>query len=464
LTLSAMNRRGFLTNGTLAKIEGKSHATLYRLTCLGWSTNPLTPMKETVSTAMPPCFERWCARFDDVFSTKAQRKEFRHYLGGLLGESERKNLSQLATNAVDVSYHSLRHFAVRAKWSEKAVNERRLQVMESCRQTKIPRGFSLIVDDSGHRQSGNFTAGVGRQYIGEIGKTENGMVVVSTHLYDGRKSLPLDLELYQHASSLPEGKKDPSFLKKPELAIRLIDRTLSRGYCPGIVLIDAGYGNNTSFLLELEQRKLNYLGGIAKNRRVTVPALPQSGESLRVDELAKRLSPKAFTEVELHLEKPKKLWVATQEVELPRLSGTRSLAIVMNQPTFSEATEIDYFLTNVESSLVTPEWVVETYAQRNWVEVFYREAKGWLGLKEYQVRHQRSLMRHFILVMCAYTFIVWHRLTGGLRRRWGNKPLKTFTEALEAFRSAMSYRFFRWLQENQNLFASYKASLGYIWA
>jgi hypothetical protein len=25
------------------------------------------------------------------------------------------------------------------------------------------------------------------------------------------------------------------------------------------------------------------------------------------------------------------------------------------------------------------------YSQRNWVEVFYREAKGWLGLKEYQV-------------------------------------------------------------------------------
>jgi hypothetical protein len=27
----------------------------------------------------------------------------------------------------------------------------------------------------------------------------------------------------------------------------------------------------------------------------------------------------------------------------------------------------------------TAEWIVTTYAQRNWVEVFYREAKGWLG-------------------------------------------------------------------------------------
>jgi hypothetical protein len=42
---------------------------------------------------MPPCFDRWCKKFDDNFRTKAQKREFRHYLGGLLGESERKNLS-----------------------------------------------------------------------------------------------------------------------------------------------------------------------------------------------------------------------------------------------------------------------------------------------------------------------------------------------------------------------------------
>ncbi len=60
----------------------------------------------------------------------------------------------------------------------------------------------------GKRKSGNFTDAVGRQYIGEIGKTDNGIVVVTTHLYDGRKSLPLDIELYQHFYSLTEGKQE----------------------------------------------------------------------------------------------------------------------------------------------------------------------------------------------------------------------------------------------------------------
>jgi SRSO17 transposase len=68
------------------------------------------------------------------------------------------------------------HFLTESTWSADLINERRLEVMNKCSQIRISRGFSLIVDDSGHRKSGNFTAGVGRQYIGEIGKTDNGNV------------------------------------------------------------------------------------------------------------------------------------------------------------------------------------------------------------------------------------------------------------------------------------------------
>ena len=421
-------------------------------------------MKETTPAAMPPCFDRWCKRFDDIWTHQAQKREFRNYIGGLLGESERKNLSQLADNAVGVTYHRLHHFLTEAPWSTLEVNERRLVVMNQCSQTRISRGFTLIVDDSGHRKSGNFTSGVGRQYIGEIGKIDNGIVVVTTHLYDGKKSLPLDIELYQHSSSLPEGKKDIEFKKKPELALELIDRSLERGYRPGIVLIDAGYGNNITFLLELEKKKLKYLGGLAKNRKVIIETSANKREEIRLDKLAESLPAEAFIPVQLNLDKPKTVWVATTEVEISRLEGKRTIAIVMNASTFSQATDIDYFITNVSDSIVTPEWIVTTYSQRNWVEVFYREAKGWLGLREYQVRDKRSLMRHFILVFCAYTFILWHTLTGGLRRRWANKPLNTFAEALVAFRTAMSFRFFDWFNLNRDVFAAYKASLGFIWA
>ena len=59
-------------------------------------------MKETTPAAMPPCFNRWCAKFDNIFRTKAQKREFRNYIGGLLGESKRKNLTQIARDSVGV--------------------------------------------------------------------------------------------------------------------------------------------------------------------------------------------------------------------------------------------------------------------------------------------------------------------------------------------------------------------------
>ena len=421
-------------------------------------------MKETTPAAMPPCFEKWCKRFDDFLRTKAQKREFRHYLGGLLGESERKNIYQMASDSVGVTYHKLHHFLTEATWSADQINKRRLEVMNQCSQTRITKGFSLIVDDSGHRKSGNFTIGVGRQYIGEIGKTDNGNVVVTTHLYDGKKSLPLDIELYQHAESLPLGKKDPKFKKKPAIALDLINRSLDQGYRPGIVLIDSSYGNNTSFLQELENKKLKYVGGIAKNRNILVKTKSKELEEIRLDEYAQWISYEEYKEIKINTEKPRTVWVAIIEVELSKLEGQRKIAIVMNAPFFEDADDIDYLITNVEPELVTEQWIVDTYSQRNWVEVFYREAKGWLGLKEYQVRGEKSIKRHFILVYCAYTFILWHKLTGGLRRRWANKPLNTFSEALEAFRTAVSYRFVEWLNHNRDVFIAYKATLGLIWA
>ena len=115
-------------------------------------------MKETTPDAMPPCFERWCKRFDDLLRTKAQKREFRNYLGGLLGESEQKNLSQIAKDAVGVTYHRLHHFLTEATWSAERIDRRRLEAIGKCSQTRVSRGFSLIIDDSGHRKSGNFTA------------------------------------------------------------------------------------------------------------------------------------------------------------------------------------------------------------------------------------------------------------------------------------------------------------------
>ncbi|NEP08197.1 MAG: hypothetical protein F6K25_05380 [Okeania sp. SIO2G4] len=54
------------------------------------------------------------------------------------------------------------------------------------------------------------------------------------------------------------------------------------------------------------------------------------------------------------------------------------------------------------------------------------------------------MMRHFILVFVAYTFIVYQQLIAGLRKGYSRQALTNFTETLEAFVTGVSYNFFCW--------------------
>ena len=56
------------------------------------------------------------------------------------------------------------------------------------------------------------------------------------------------------------------------------------------------------------------------------------------------------------------------------------------------------------------------------------------------LRKKEALIRHFILVFTAYTFIIYQQLMGGLRKRYANKSLTTFAETLEAFLTGVSYK------------------------
>jgi SRSO17 transposase len=101
----------------------------------------------------------------------------------------------MVNNAVGVVYSHLHHFLSESKEATE-IDDRRLKVTNQCDRTKINKEFCLIVDDSGHRKSGYFTFGIGQQYLGEIGKLDNGLVAGTTHLYDGQKNVPLDVDIY----------------------------------------------------------------------------------------------------------------------------------------------------------------------------------------------------------------------------------------------------------------------------
>jgi len=421
-------------------------------------------MLEMAPDGLPNCFENWCDKFDDVFGREAQRQYFRTYLAGLLSEAKRKNIAELAASTLGVAYTNLHHFIHDSPWDAKVLNDRRLEVLDRTRQSRIRSGFALVLDDSGHRKSGEATCGVGRQYIGEIGKVDNGVVVVTSHAVDDLRCIPLDFAQYKHAASLPKGKEDPEFVKKPNLALQLVDKCLERGKQPSVMIIDSSYGNNGLFLQELEKRKLTYVAAIQSNRIVSVK-LPGDHASTKhtLEEVVRSLTPEAFQAVELPLEKPRMVWVATKTVHVPKLEGQRVLAIQLNAKIYDEATEVDYFLTNAPKTQATSDWIAKTYSCRNWIEVFYREVKGWLGMSDYEVRDARSIERHWTLVFNAYSFLTWLRLNGGLRQ-FSLKPLTTFGETWRAFWNLVECKMLRWLQNNLPVFAAHRAIRGLVFA
>ena len=139
-----------------------------------------------------------------------------------------------------------------------------------------------------------------------------------------KKSFPIEIKLYQHSSSLAKGKDDEFFDQKPDIGIELIDRSLSRVLSPGIVLIDGGYGNNTTFLKKLEKRELKYLGKIAKNRKVIVNLKSLDEREIRINELAKSLPSEKFDPVILSSGKPKKVWITTFTASTSRIFEERT--------------------------------------------------------------------------------------------------------------------------------------------
>src|SRR3954466_15607135 len=63
------------------------------------------------------------------------------------------------------------------------------------------------------RKDGTRTAHVGRQWLGRYGKTDNGIVTVTTVWADERLYYPLHAEPYTPAAHFPKKRADPARLR-----------------------------------------------------------------------------------------------------------------------------------------------------------------------------------------------------------------------------------------------------------
>src|SRR5918993_2653261 len=190
--------------------------------------------KRSPVSPSPGPLEDYCQRFDDLFGARAQRHAFRRYLEGLLLPAERnKTLTALAntepvTGSQRKEAQSLQWFLSESGWDHEAVNERRLELLLEDPKSAPEEDGVLVIDEHGDRKWGKHTAHVGRQWLANIGKTENGVVSVTSLWADEELYWPLDLEPYTPAHHFEGGKQDPAFRTKLKIASQLVELAVER--------------------------------------------------------------------------------------------------------------------------------------------------------------------------------------------------------------------------------------------
>ncbi len=134
----------------------------------------------------PGPLEAYAAQFDALWGSLAQRRALRAYLQGLLLPRDRnKTLTALAdaepiTGAQHREVQRLQWFLSESTWDHQAVNQRRIELLQADPATRPHGQGVLVIDDTGDRKDGSATAHVARQYLGSVGKTDNGIVAVTS--------------------------------------------------------------------------------------------------------------------------------------------------------------------------------------------------------------------------------------------------------------------------------------------
>src|ERR1700746_1182370 len=176
------------------------------------------------------------ARCEDLCARVAQRRGCREYLAGLLAPRDRnKTLTALAgaepvTGAQHPAVQRLQFFLSESRWDPDRVTPPRLELLAADPVTAPHGGGVLVVDDSGDRKDGTATAHVGRQYLGRYGKTDNGIVTVTTVWADEQVYYPLDAVPYTPAKYFAKGKNDPEFRTKLVIGAELAARAGAQGF------------------------------------------------------------------------------------------------------------------------------------------------------------------------------------------------------------------------------------------
>ncbi len=345
-------------------------------------------------------------RIGSHFGRAEVRKRVGRYLQGVLAEVPRKNGWQMAEELGEANAHGVQRLLEEASWDEEAVrDELRTYVIE---QLGEPAGI-LVVDETGFVKKGKKSAGVARQYSGTAGRRENSQIGVFLLYTSSQGAAFIDRALYLpeewtqdrvrcREAGIPD---EVEFATKGEQAQQMLARAFAAGVPAEWVVGDTVYGYD-ELRLWLEEQQKHYVLAVPETHQVWVQGQPQP-----VGLLAALLPDEAWVVLSAGEGSKGPRLYEWAWLQLPDETGAASERArwVLIRRSLSDRSERAYYRVYGPATTTLAE-VVRVTGSRWKIEEGYEQAKGEVGLDQYEVRTWRAWYRYMTLALLAYAALV----------------------------------------------------------
>lgn len=321
----------------------------------------------------------------------------RDFVAGLLSPVGSKNCWQLAEAAGHARPSRMQRLLRDAVWDAEQVRDDLRSFV--VRQLHHPDAV-LVADETGFLKKGTGSAGVQRQYCGTAGRIENSQVAVFLAYASPNGRALIDRRLYMPrswvsdpdrcaAAGVPAGLE---FATKPRLAQEMIEAALDAGVKVKFVTGDECYGRDPGLRIALQQRGIGYVLAVARNHYAQIANRLKE----RVDVTESWLSQQAWQRYSCGAgSKGERFydwaWVTIHD----HTPGQHSLLIRRNR-----AGELAFYRCWTPQP-VPLSALVKTAGARWAVEETFQQAKGQVGLDQYQCRGWTAWHRFTVLAMLA---------------------------------------------------------------
>jgi len=403
-------------------------------------------------TALLPQLEVYHQRFHPFFCRSEPRKWSLRYIQGLLMSMDRKNAENIAEE-IQAPPRKLQEFLSNSPWDETAcIQEHQRAVGEIFGS---PNGV-LILDDTGFPKKGHHSAGVGRQYSGTLGKTDNCQVGVFMSYASLYGHTLVDRRLYILSNWFEENYQKQRvqagipgslhFQTKIEMGMEMLKQATQLGHLwYQWVSGDSAYGESHDFRNLVASLGKWYCFEVKSNTHVwtkdpvwKVPAqeleegerprivrgrpfsrpcpAKDSSPPVEVSELLSTLVDSDWEQIILREgdKGPRVFYFVRRRIIESQNRKPGPPAWVMIRKSVEEPAEIKYYLSNAPETISLAE-MAWAGCQRWSIEVDFKLAKGEVGLDQYEITKYRGWYHHITLSMMALFFLKM------VQKQWGEK-------------------------------------------